>query len=85
MLGAVAEELGMPLHSEHVVRAVDLDALDMAVLVVGDRAHALSEFAEHLMVEGVDAERFGPDDAPSRESGSIFTVCASTLYWSRRM
>ena len=69
MLSAVTEELGMPLHPEHVVRAVDLDCLDMPLLVVGDRAHAVTEVAQHLVVEGVDLERFGSHDARQPRTG----------------
>src|SRR5947207_2489421 len=63
VLGPVAEQLRVPLHREHIGRAVDLDALDVAVLVARDHAEALAELGHHLVVERVHAEGGGADDA----------------------
>ncbi len=56
VLGAVAEEFGVPLHAQQVRCALDLDALHVTLGVPRDRAHAESELVEYLMVQRVHTD-----------------------------
>ena len=57
MLGTVAQHLRMPLHPEHVRRALDFDRLDGAVFGPPDRAGPVAQPLDGLMVQCVDSER----------------------------